>query len=204
MAAKLVCGVGVNDAGYQTQKYAGGRKNVKLIWICPVYKKWKSMITRCYFKPSRQLSDAYYGVYVCKEWHSFSSFRAWIVDYSERIGVDIASMDLDKDLIINGSNVYSPETCSLVTSITNRFILDKGSCRAGFLTGVAYAGKSKSGRVSARCSNPFTGKDEYLGRFDSELEAHHAWKKRKHELACKLAEMQHDERVSAALKIRYL
>jgi len=38
----------------------------------------------------------------------------------------------------------------------------------------------------ARCSNLSTGKDEVLGFFNSELEAHLAWRKRKLELALEL------------------
>ena len=41
---KLVCGVGVNDAVYPTQKYENGKR----VWICPYYQKWKSMLERCY------------------------------------------------------------------------------------------------------------------------------------------------------------
>ena len=49
---KLVRGVGVNDSDYATQKwetigYVNGRQKRKLIWMCPFYRTWKSMIDRC-------------------------------------------------------------------------------------------------------------------------------------------------------------
>ena len=47
------------------------------------------------------------------------------------------------------------------------------------------------------CSNPFTGKQEYIGLFATELEAHKAWQAKKHEYACLLADMQTDERIAS-------
>ena len=58
-------------------------------------------------------------------------------------------------------------------------------------------------KFSATIGNPFTKKQEHLGYFTCPNEAHQAWKKRKHELACQLADIQTDQRVAEALRIRY-
>ena len=59
------------------------------------------------------------------------------------------------------------------------------------------------GKYQARCKNPFTGKQEYLGLFSAPEEAHEAWRKRKHELAQLVAARESDSRVVEALKKRY-
>lgn len=58
-------------------------------------------------------------------------------------------------------------------------------------------------RFKSECCNPFTKKQEHLGLFASELEAHEAWLRRKSELARHLAAEQTDERVAKALIARY-
>lgn len=46
---KLLYGVGINDADYVVQRketigYVDGEQKRKLIWICPFYQTWKSML----------------------------------------------------------------------------------------------------------------------------------------------------------------
>lgn len=54
---------------------------------------------------------------------------------------------------------------------------DQGSCWRG-----------RVGKYEGCCSNPFTGKTEYLGFFDRKSDAHEAWVKRRKELAEELIE----------------
>ena len=55
----------------------------------------------------------------------------------------------------------------------------------------------------SKCRNPFTKKQEFLGYFTCEQEAHQAWLKRKLELAYELVAIQTDQRVAEALIDRY-
>ena len=53
--SELVYGVGVNDLGYsvQVKEYVtenGGKRTPKLVFLCPYYTAWKSMLKRCYSK----------------------------------------------------------------------------------------------------------------------------------------------------------
>ena len=70
---KLLCGVGVNDARYITQPSVGDKS-----YKCPYYKRWKSMIERGYCPKVKEKSPTYKRVTVCKEWHTFSTFRSWM------------------------------------------------------------------------------------------------------------------------------
>jgi len=191
MIDKLVYGVGVNDISYQAYLTTDGTRAV-----CPFYARWFNLIGRCYgvFSPSR--SKAYAECYVCDEWLIFSNFKKWMEQQ------DWQGKELDKDIILKGNKVYSPKTCAFVDSATNAFVLDSKSTRGKLPIGVDFHKSNQ--KIRARCSNPFTKKSEHLGYFRSEVEAHLAWKNRKHQLACQLADRQSDIRVAEALRVRYV
>lgn len=197
---KLVQGVGVNDADYVVNKketigYVDGKQRFKLVWSCPYYETWASMLKRCYSTKLQEKYPNYRGCAVTDEWLLFSNFKSWMENQ------DWEGKHLDKDLLFEGNKLYSPETCVFVSPMVNTFTLDRGNDRGEWMIGVSWH-KGK-GKFQANCSNPFTKKQEYLGYFSSELEAHEAWRKRKLELAHELAAIQEDPRVAKALIDRY-
>ncbi|CAB5155920.1 hypothetical protein UFOVP150_37 [uncultured Caudovirales phage] len=193
---KLVFGVGINDADYVVKKmeFIGGKR--KLVWFCPFYMAWKSMMARCYSPKLHEKYPTYVGCIVCAEWLTFSNFRRWMEVQTWE------GRQLDKDILISGNKVYGPEHCVFVDPKTNSFLTDRGAARGEWPIGVTL--DRRIGNLEARCSNPFTGKREHLGLFTDPASAHEAWRKRKHELAAMLAEKQADERVAAALRTRFL
>ena len=196
---KLVFGVGINDADYVTQKWktieVNGKRKQKLVWICPYYRAWHSMLKRCYSTKHQERQPTYKGCSVSEEWWRFSNFKSWMECQ------DFEGMQLDKDILFSGNKVYSKETCVFVTSVVNSFTTDRGASRGEWLIGVYW--NKREGKFMSRCRNPFTKKQEYLGYFTCEKEAHQAWLKSKLELARLLAEEQTDERVAKALIERY-
>ena len=196
---KLVYGVGVNDSNYVTQKFetiiVEGKQKRKRVWICPYYKTWSNMLRRCYSIKTQNNRPTYIGCRVTEEWKTFSNFKVWMMTQ------DWKGNQLDKDILFEGNKVYNPETCVFVTPMVNTFTTDRGNDRGEFLIGV-YCHKPTE-RFQARCSNPFTKKQEYLGYFTCEQEAHEAWLTRKLELAHELAAIQTDQRVAEALIERY-
>ncbi len=197
---RLVCGVGVNDADYAVRKYeengyVNGKRKQRLVWECPFYRVWKSMLERCYSNKTQEKNPTYKGCSVSEEWLLFSNFRGWMVTQ------DWDGKHLDKDLLLEGNKVYSAETCVFVTRMVNNFTLDRGNDRGEWMIGVNW--HKGNNKFRSRCCNPFTKRGENLGYFDSELEAHNEWLKRKLELAKELATIQTDERVAKALIERY-
>jgi hypothetical protein len=61
--------------------------------------------------------------------------------------------------------------------------------------------KREKFRVS--CCNPFSKKQESLGRFDNEDEAHKAWRDKNHDHALALADLQTDERIAKPLRAHF-
>ena len=97
----LVQGVGVNDADYTVCI----KRNNKIIWRCPFYIKWRNMIERCYSPLWHKRYPSYIGCSVCPEWRYFSKFRFWMSTQKWK------GMELDKDILVKGNRVYSPDTC---------------------------------------------------------------------------------------------
>lgn len=184
-------GVGINDAWYVTQKTNNGT-----VSVCPFYAKWTDMLSRCYSASYHLRRPTYIGCSVCDDWLLFSNFRAWM-DSQEWQG-----KELDKDILVKGNKVYSPETCVFVSQQVNDFTIEKPNKTSELPTGVSLC--KNSGKFQAKCSNPFTKKRESLGYFTSKEDAHSAWKNRKHEIACAIADTQTDNRVAVALMTRYL
>ena len=109
---------------------------------------------------------------------------------------------IDKDILYPGNKVYGPETCVFVSCQINVFLVDCASARGDFPVGVNW--EQNAGKFRARCRNPFTKKHEYLGLFSDPQDAHEAWREKKHEHACRYADMQTDLRIAEALRRRYL
>lgn len=197
---KLVYGVGINDADYVVEKreafgYVNGKQKRKRVWECPYHRVWRHMLERCYSDKYQERQPTYKGCSVSEDWITFSVFKSWME------GQDWEGNQLDKDLLFEGNKIYSAETCVFVTKAVNMFTIDRGNDRGEWLLGV-YWNKERS-KFHSQCSNPFTKKQEHLGYFLCEKEAHQAWLKRKLELAHLLAAEQTDGRVGKALIDRY-
>ncbi len=101
---RLVHGVGVNDANYNVHGKEGR---------CPFYTKWYDMLKRCYSSRFHKQYPSYIGCSVCPEWCYFSKFRFWMENQKWE------GMELDKDILVKGNRVYSPDTCCFIPQAIN-------------------------------------------------------------------------------------
>ena len=198
--SKLVFGVGVNDLGYRTQVYEdvtkdGGKRILKPVFRCKYYTAWINMLKRCYSKKYLESKPSYIGTSVCSEWLYATAFKKWMEQQ------DWHGKCLDKDIIVPRSKLYSPDTCAFVLQATNLFVIANDACRGDYPIGVHL--HKRIGKYQAQCRNIFTGKLEHLGYFSTPEEAHEAWRKRKHDLAQRVADKESDPRVVEALRKRY-
>jgi hypothetical protein len=100
------------------------------------YQTWNSMISRCYNKKYLNRFPTYKDCIVCEEWHNFQNFAKW---YDENYyEIDSEVMCLDKDILIKGNKVYSPETCVFVPRKINMIFVKRNSERGDFPIGVIY------------------------------------------------------------------
>ena len=131
---------------------------------CPYYTIWISMLTRCYSLKHKKRFPTYKGCSVCDEWLTFTNFKSWMI-LQDWIG-----NDLDKDLLVKGNKIYSPNTCMFVPKRINYILLQAGR-KDSLLLGVSI--HSQSGKYMAYCRDG--NKVNNLGSFDSEFEAHKAY-----------------------------
>lgn len=197
---KLIHGVGINDAGYvveirETSGHINGKQKQKTLWSCPFYSIWAAMLQRCYSQKWHMRRPTYIGCTVVDEWKTFSKFKAWMEKQ------DWEGNQLDKDLIFHGNKEYCPTKCVFISRIVNLFLTESTASRGQLPIGVSW--KKPNNKFQARCGNPFTKKQEFIGYYDNAKEAHQAWLKRKLELAHQLAALQTDPRVAKALIDRY-
>lgn len=153
------------------------------------------MLRRCYSVKYQKDFPSYSGCSVSTGWLSFSVFREWMA------GQEWEGNQLDKDILIPGNKIYCPEACVFVPRQLNLFTTDSNATRGEFPIGVSW--NKQASKFKASCCNPFTGKEEYLGLFLGQEEAHEAWRKRKHEHACTYADQQTNPRIANALRTRY-
>lgn len=185
--SRLVHGVGIYDGNYT---FLDGKQYRP-------YSMWSDMIRRCYSKTEsdKNKNSSYLDCTVCEDWLTFSNFEQWVITQP-----DYLSKQLDKDLLVFGNKVYSPETCVLISKKLNTFLTDLRKNNKEFIGSHPYP---KGNRARAYISNPITNQREYLGSFASEHEAHVAWKKRKLELGLELVALEQDTRLIEAITERY-
>ncbi len=154
---KLVSGVGINDADYAVQVIGkDGKKE-----YCPFYKTWKSMLLRVYSPKCHALRPTYIGTTVCKEWLTFSTFRAWME------ARDWEGKCLDKDIITPGNKHYSPDNCEFISPGLNALLTDPAAARGEYPRGV-YFDKRRS---QFNADLKIAGRKKRLGSFDTPGEA---------------------------------
>jgi hypothetical protein len=183
----LVQGVGINDADYPIDTVVNGVRTT-----CPLYKRWASMLERCYSAKRNERVSTYRDCSVADEWLTFSNFKNWMELQ------DWDGKQLDKDILVAGNKVYSPETCVFVDGKTNTFLIDSAASRGKYGIGV----EKIRNKYRAHCSK--NGKKVSIGIYDTPLAASKAYFKYKLTLAYELAKQQSDERVAVAILSRFI
>lgn len=136
-----------------------------------VYSRWKDMLRRCYDEKTQEKQPTYKGITVCEEWHNFQGFAEWWM-HNWKSWMD-DNWQLDKDIRVKDSKIYSPITCSLVPKEVNTLIMVNRNQRNSYYIGVQ--------KIGNRFLSAFTkyGKCVKIGIFDTELEAFNAYKNAK-------------------------
>lgn len=123
------------------------------------YSVWNSLKNRCYDPKNKDYkSYGAKGVKMCDDWLNFQNFKAW---YDENYyEIDGEYMAIDKDIIGNGSKIYSPENCLIVPFRINGMFVHKEN---GDMRGL----QPVYGRYQVKVRNPITGKNDYCGTYDT-------------------------------------
>lgn len=149
------------------------------------YRTWQSMLVRAYSESYHKDKPTYKDVEVCEEWLNFQNFAKWFYEqeFSEVKDDSGNKYHLDKDLLVRGNKVYSPETCCFIPHEINA-LFTRDSRLKGKFVGVNFRKSSNKFQARITCC----GIDEHLGYFDRFEEAFKVFKTRKEGLIRDLAE----------------
>ena len=159
-----VFGVGVLGAKYPT--VVNGRNTKE-------YMLWRNMLERCYSDKLKKRCPTYEGCEVSDNFKSYEYFYEWC---NKQIGFNNKDWHLDKDLLIKGNKVYSESTCVFIPQEVNSLLVKRTASRGKHLIGVYWSKTSKAFVAQVGKSK---GKQEWLGVFNTELEAFNAYKQAK-------------------------
>ena len=139
-----------------------------------VYKTWRNMMKRCYDPKYHEKYPTYIDCEVCEEWLCFQNFAKWY--YKNYYEVEGERIHLDKDILVKGNKIYSPDTCIFVPEKINVLFTKRDSKRGKSVIGTT----PKNGKYAVYCHmiNPKTGKSkqEYLGIYDTQEKAFEIYK----------------------------
>ena len=182
---KLAYGKGINDANYIVQRIDADGKHT----MCPYYRRWFDMLSRCYSKAVQKRYPTYIGCTVCEEWLLFSNFRKWMECQPWQ------GNHLDKDIVKVGNQVYCPALCCFTTGQENSLFCDSGASRGKYPTGVHF--DKRNGKFVAQCN--VNGKKKHLGYFKTAHSAEAHYINFKRDLIIKTAMASSDPRIKNGL-----
>lgn len=161
--------------------YINGNHTKK--YIC-----WHGMIQRCCNKEYKEKHLTYKDCIVCEEWLNFQNFAEWYDNnYYE---IDGERMCLDKDILVKGNKIYSPETCVFAPNRINVLFTKRKSKRGENPIGVSY---SKTNKKFVSYCNIGMGSIEHLGYFNTPEEAFECYKKFKESYIKQVADEYKDK-----------
>ena len=167
-SVKSVYDKSVYSIGYIGEGYYKIRENGI---VTRRYETWKGMLERCYDSKLHMKFPLYIGCTVVEEWHNFQNFAKWYDD--NYYGIEGHQMNLDKDILVKGNKIYSPNTCVFVPKFINNLFTNRKNGRGTYPVGVSF--NLASGKYVAQC-NSTNGTRTGLGYFHTADEAFDAYK----------------------------
>lgn len=175
----------VYSVGYMgTGEYSIVRKNDKVLLQC--YSVWAKMLRRCYLENYKRDDSllAYIGCTVCDEWHCFDTFAHWYLENKYDIGKEL--VNVDKDILVHGNKLYSPDTCLIVPRRINLLFEKSSAIRGDLPIGVSYYWHDNSRFLSSMKIGD--RKSVQFGIFDTVEEAFIAYKNGKEKFIKEIAD----------------
>ena len=172
---RKIYGFGVCDVEYSVFLEDGS--------IMPSYNVWHDMLRRCYSEKLHKKEPAYIGCSICDGWHRFSAFKDWFDNNY------IKGYSLDKDILVKGNKLYSPDTCCFVPKELNSLLTNRKNHRGKYPLGVSKASYSDNYEAAVYKN----GKRVHIGTFKTPEEAFCAYKEAKETYIKDVAQKYYDE-----------
>lgn len=174
-----VYGIGVVGNKYQT--FVNGKQTKE-------YLAWRRILHRCFDEKFKKERPTYQDVICCDKWLNFEKFYEWL---HSQPNFDKWNENnkwaIDKDILIKGNKMYSPETCCLVPHYVNSLFIKCDALRSDLPIGVTKHGKG----FLVSCKNPFTSKHEYFGTHSTKEKAFNKYKEVKENIIKQVAQLEY-------------
>jgi hypothetical protein len=131
-----------------------------------IYITWRGLLERCYSESYHIKKPTYKDCSVHPDWHNFQVFAEWF----EKNYVE--GFELDKDILIKGNKIYSPETCCFIPPEVNTLFTKSNKARGEYPIGVSFVKSIKKFISQLSIEN----RQINLGYFDTPEEAFYAYK----------------------------
>ena len=165
------------------------------------YDTWHSMMSRCYNTKLHIKYSAYKDCSVCDEWLNFQEYGKWFSkNYYEIPG---EKMCLDKDILIKGNKIYSPNTCVFVPEKINILFTKHDTKHGNYPIGVIWHERDKVFEVRCNIQEDGAIKRKYLGRFNNAEEAFSIYKRVKEQHIKDIANLYKESIPEALYKALY-
>lgn len=150
------------------------------------YKYWNHILERCYSNKLKEKYPTYEKIIMSNKWIYFKNFKDWYNDnYYE---IEGQRMEIDKDILIKGNKMYSPETCLFVPQEINKLFTKRQNDRGKLPIGVRY--KELNNKYECRCNK--NGKSIYLGLYEDSEKAFQVYKEFKENYIKEIADYYKD------------
>lgn len=154
------------------------------------YKTWCSILQRSFNEQYKKRCSVYQDVICCDEWLLFDNFYEWLhkqENFDKWICGD--KWDIDKDILVKGNKIYSPNLCTLVLHSVNSLFTKSDKARGNLPIGVSKHYK----KYQVSCQNTLLNHREFLGTYDTPEDAFIVYKKYKENLIKKVAQEEYSK-----------
>ena len=160
--APTVSGYGIKGIKYSTRDEKDTNKHGI------EYLTWVNMLRRSVDKKYENKFPSYKEVKCDPRWQYYENFYEWMREQENFQQLKQQNdVNLDKDILVKGNKLYSPETCALVPRRVNNLLLKSDAIRGQYPMGVKYYPRNKKyGAVEGSREN-----SRFLGLCDTVEEA---------------------------------
>ena len=141
------------------------------------------MLERCYSEAYQKRQPTYKDCVVCDEWLCYANFKKW---YENNVYNIEDKLELDKDILIKGNKIYSPNNCIFVPKIINS-LFSAHDRRDNLPIGVKKQDKGYIARIR------IDGKLKYLGYYETPEKAFYIYKEAKEKEIKRVADLYKDK-----------
>ena len=154
------------------------------------YYTWIHMLDRCCNEKIKKQKPTYKDCICCDEWLSYENFYEWLHGQENfDIWSKLSWSAIDKDILVKGNKIYSPETCCLVPINVNSLFVKQDINRGDLPIGVFM----RNGKYNAYCANPLLNKKAMLiGSYDNKEDAFLCYKHYKENLIKQIADIEYN------------